>query len=115
MIRNIIRLEGLAVFIAAIYLFYLTKGTFLLFFILFLTPDISLLGYLKDKKVGALTYNFVHNYLVALILIAGGIFSHNNILLHFGIILLAHVAIDRFFGFGLKYTEDFKATHIQKL
>lgn len=79
-----------------------------------LLPDISIIGYLVNKRVGSITYNIVHNYALGLILMLVGILS-----LHFlqiiGIGIIIHVGLDRFFGFGLKYPKDFKETHIQRL
>ncbi|MBI2443419.1 MAG: DUF4260 family protein [Candidatus Levybacteria bacterium] len=62
MIRKILHLEGFAIFLFAVYLFYRISGDWLLF-----------------------------------------------------VILLAHVGMDRFLGFGLKYPTHFKQTHLQKL
>lgn len=115
MIKKILKLEGLAIFLAAIYFFYITDGTWLWFAILFLVPDLSMIGYLKDKRAGALLYNLGHNFFTAFVIIAFGLISNNEVIIHLGIILLAHVGIDRFFGFGLKYKENFKKTHFQKL
>ncbi|EKD65363.1 MAG: hypothetical protein ACD_50C00112G0007 [uncultured bacterium] len=114
MVKNIVRLEGLFVFLAALYFYFLSNGNWLLFVILFLIPDLSMTGYLKDKKLGATIYNFVHNYILATLLIFVGILFQ-DILLYLGVILIAHVGIDRFFGFGLKYPTNFKDTHIHKL
>lgn len=115
MVKNIVKLEGLAIFLAAIYFFYITEGAWLWFFVLFLVPDISMVGYLKDKRIGAILYNIVHNFFTAFLMIAFGLILKNLVLQHLGIILLAHVGFDRFFGYGLKYKDNFKSTHIQKL
>jgi hypothetical protein len=74
-----------------------------------------MLGYLKSKKLGTITYNLVHNYLLAIILIAIGVLWENVLLISLGLILSAHVGIDRLIGYGLKYPTHFKGTHLQKL
>jgi hypothetical protein len=74
-----------------------------------------MIGYVKNKKLGAVIYNLVHNYILGLVIIFISMFLQDVIVLEIGVILLAHVAMDRFFGFGLKYSTHFKDTHIQKL
>lgn len=37
---------------------------------------------------------------------------HNNIALFTGILLFAHSCFDRVLGYGLKFTDDFKHTHL---
>lgn len=115
MVRNIAKLEGLAVLVASLFLYSILEGNWIMFGILLLTPDISMLGYLHNKITGSITYNLVHNYIFAFVLCGIGVFSEQLLLTQIGVILFAHVGIDRFFGFGLKYPENFKSTHIQKL
>lgn len=74
-----------------------------------------MLGYKKDPKTGALFYNLVHNYATGLIVFALGLISGNNFLGYAGLIIFAHVALDRTFGFGLKSPAGFKTTHLQKV
>lgn len=114
--RKILQLEGLVFLLTALYFYYIFNGNWILFAVLLFTPDISMVGYFVNKKIGALLYNLVHNYVLALLIIAGGFFIfENSLLISLGLILFAHVALDRFLGFGLKYPTDFKGTHLQKL
>lgn len=115
MVKNILKLEGLIIFFASIYFYYASEGSLILFLILILLPDISMVGYLANKRSGAITYNLVHNYILPIILIGYGMTTSNNIFWQLGWVLLAHVGIDRFLGFGLKYPSSFKDTHIQKV
>lgn len=115
-IRKTLQLEGLAIFLIAISFWGKMSGNWWLFLILFFTPDISMLGYLKDKKLGAMLYNLVHNFFLAFIILALGEAILNSQMVSLaGIILFAHVGLDRFLGFGLKYPTGFKSTHFQKL
>ena len=114
MAKTLIKLENLIIFIISLYFYNKTGVSWIFFGLLFLTPDFSLLGYLKNKKWGAYIYNAIHNYILSAIIILGGLVI-NEFVLAYGIILTAHVGLDRFFGFGLKYTADSKTTHIQKL
>jgi hypothetical protein len=115
MVRNIVRLEGLAVFLVALFLYDLIQGNWWIFLALILVPDISMVGYLVSKKLGAVTYNLVHNYILGIAATLLGFRLNIEWLFIGGVILLAHVGMDRLLGFGLKYPKDFKETHIQKL
>lgn len=83
-----------------------------LWILLFLSPDISMLGYLVNTKVGAFSYNLFHHKLTAVLIIAAGYATHNNITLFTGILLFAHSCFDRVLGYGLKYSDGFKHTHL---
>lgn len=115
MAKNILRIEGALFFLISLYVFYLREMSWLIFFLLLFTPDISMIGYLKDKKIGSVIYNLGHNYLLAIALVILGNVLPYDWMVTLGIILFAHVSLDRALGFGLKYPDDFKNTHIQKL
>ena len=80
--------------------------------LLFLSPDISMLGYLVNTKIGAYIYNLFHHKLTAVIVLIIGYVLHNDLTQFIGILLFAHSCFDRVFGYGLKYTDDFKHTHL---
>lgn len=115
MVKKILHLEGLVILATSLYLYYVTNGSWWLLILLLLAPDLSMIGYLKDKKLGAITYNLVHNYVLSLVLIAVGLISQNSLIIQIGLILTAHIAMDRMLGFGLKYPTNFKDTHLQKV
>jgi hypothetical protein len=79
---------------------------------LFFAPDVSMLGYLLGTKVGAFTYNLFHHRAVAIVVIAAGLVLHMDAVIAGGLLLLAHSAFDRMMGFGLKYPDSFKNTHL---
>jgi hypothetical protein len=114
-VRSILRLEGLAIFLASLYFYNFLEGNWLVFILLLFVPDISLIGYFRNQRLGSFTYNLVHNFALASLCILAGIFVEIKILIFLGLILASHVGMDRFFGFGLKYSSSFKETHIQKL
>lgn len=86
-----------------------------LWIILFFLPDIGILGYLVNPRVGALAYNFCHYKLLAVALAIWGVVSGSVELQAAGLLMYAHAAFDRMFGFGLKYPDSFKNTHLGKL
>lgn len=82
---------------------------------LFFSPDISMLGYLFNTRIGAFTYNLFHHRAPALALILAGAVLNSEISIAVGLLLLAHGAFDRMLGFGLKYPDDFGHTHLGSL
>lgn len=115
MVRLIIRAENLLILVGSVLAYRELGGSLLMFVLLILIPDVSMIGYLKDKRLGAMTYNLLHNYLIATLIIAVGFLVENLFISSIGLILSSHVSLDRVLGFGLKYPESFKGTHIQKL
>lgn len=112
--KNIIKLEEAAITLVSIY--FLSKynlGLSVWIWIpLFLSPDISMLGYLVGTRVGAITYNLFHHRGIALVLAAAGYYLHNDLLTAIGILLFAHSSFDRMMGYGLKFSDSFKHTHL---
>jgi Domain of unknown function (DUF4260) len=115
--KTILRLEELAMTAAGIYLLsrYNLGLSVWIWIPLFFAPDIGMLGYLINTKTGALTYNIFHHKGIALALCAAGYFWNNEILLATGLLLFAHAAFDRILGYGLKYPDSFKNTHLGSL
>lgn len=113
-IKLILHLESMSFFILSTFIYYSLNFSWKHYFLFFLTPDISIAGYLINKQIGSYIYNTFHTYIFPILLLLIG-FNENEIFLKFGLIWIAHIAIDRFFGFGLKYKNDFKSTHLNKL
>ncbi len=86
-----------------------------LWILLFFTPDIGMLGYLVNTKVGALSYNIFHHKGIALAIALPGYYLHNDVLTAIGILLFAHSSFDRMLGYGLKFADSFKHTHLEIL
>ncbi|MBV6643474.1 MAG: DUF4260 domain-containing protein [Cyclobacteriaceae bacterium] len=109
-----LQIEELTQFIASIVvLVYLDAGiSWWLWPILFLAPDIGMLGYLANPKIGSWSYNFFHFKSIALAVVAYGYFFDSLAMLIAGVVLFGHAAMDRMFGFGLKYPDNFKHTHL---
>jgi hypothetical protein len=110
-----LKFEELGMFALGIALFSLTEFSWWIFPALLLIPDISMTGYLFGNKKGALIYNFFHNKGVAAGFYIAGLFLNNSILLLAGIILFSHSALDRLFGYGFKYPDSFKNTHLGRI
>ena len=80
--------------------------------ILFLLPDMGMLGYLVNAETGALTYNLFHHRFAGVVLLAIGYFAHQPYMVLAGLILLGHSSFDRALGYGLKFPDSFKHTHL---
>jgi multidrug transporter EmrE-like cation transporter len=115
--KTILKLEELAMAATAIY--FLSSHTLdlpiWLWVILFFAPDISMLGYLINTKTGAVSYNLFHHKGIAILLTATGYFLQQELLISIGILLFAHAAFDRIWGYGLKYSDSFSNTHLGRI
>ena len=109
----LLRLEGAVVFILAGVLYSRLDSGWLMFALLFFVPDVSMIGYAVDAKLGATIYNVVHAYALPAALGLAGLFTGNPLLVSLSLIWLAHIGFDRLLGFGLKYPTEFKDTHLQ--
>jgi hypothetical protein len=106
-----LRLEGFAALVAGLVLFIVLGGEWYWAAVLLFVPDLSLVGYLFDARVGALVYNVVHNWAVGLAVLGLGAWAGVVALELLGAILIAHVGMDRALGYGLKYPTAFRDTH----
>jgi hypothetical protein len=83
--------------------------------ILFFLPDIGMLGYLINTSVGAVSYNLFHHKMIAVLILGAGWYMHMPVLTLSGLLLYGHSSFDRVFGYGLKYFDSFKHTHLGTL
>lgn len=113
--KTIVKIEEIALFLFSIFLFVQTGFTWWWFPVLLFIPDVSMVGYIFNSKIGAYIYNFFHHRGVALVLYGFGLWLNADIILLMGIILFAHASMDRIFGYGLKYTDSFFNTHLGKI
>jgi Domain of unknown function (DUF4260) len=110
--KPLLHLEGAAVFIASLFAYQHNHGSWLLFVLLFLVPDFSMIGYAFNARVGAITYNAVHTYVGPLMLGGYALFTGKHLPLLLALIWIGHIGFDRMLGIGLKYPRRFKDTHL---
>jgi len=110
--KNVIKLEEAAMLILSILAMIYLKVDWWYYTILFLGPDISMVGYLFGNRTGAFCYNVFHHKGIALTLLVIGFIFNYWILQVIGLILFGHSSMDRMAGYGLKYEEGFKFTHL---
>jgi hypothetical protein len=113
--RALLRLEGLALFAGALALYWQSGEGWKLFLILFLVPDLSMLGYIVGPRFGADAYNTAHSTIGGIAVTAAGLITGWHLLAAVGLIWLAHVGFDRALGFGLKYPTAFGDTHLGRI
>ena len=110
--RVILRLEGAAVFVGSIVLYQRAHGSWLLYAVLWLVPDISAAGYLFGKRFGAAAYNAAHFYGFPIALTLAGLVGDRTVRYRLALIWFSHIGADRALGFGLKYPSAFNDTHL---
>lgn len=113
--KNILRLEELGVFIFSLFLFAQTSFGWWWFPLLILLPDMGMVGYLVNPKIGAVIYNVFHHKAIAVILYMTGFIWDVPFIELAGIIFLGHAAMDRMLGYGLKYPDRFQHTHLGRI
>jgi hypothetical protein len=115
MSKGLLHLEGLIVLLGAVYFYASIDASWWLFFLCLLLPDLFMLGYVFNNRIGALIYNIGHTYLIPLILLLLSVSLKQDLLLALSLIWIAHIGMDRTVGYGLKYPTQFKDTHLQKV
>ena len=81
----------------------------------FIFFDIGMIGYIVSARVGALTYNLIHNSTIPTILIIYGALNNAHAISVIAYAWTFHIAIDRMLGFGLKHKKSFHHTHLGKI
>jgi len=114
-VRTLLRLEGVVLFAGMTMLYALWDGSWWVYAILFLAPDLSFAAYLAGPKAGAIIYNAAHSYLAPVALMTLGLAMAAPLTLSIAMIWLAHIGIDRALGYGLKYQAGFAFTHLGKI
>ncbi len=110
--KNVLKIEELALWGISIFGLYHFNAPWWCYLLLLLGPDISMLGYAGGNRIGAFTYNLFHHRAIAVLVYSIGFSTDNTMLQLTGIILFGHIAMDRFFGYGLKTMQGFKFTHL---
>jgi hypothetical protein len=112
---RLLRLEGLAVGVGALALYFDEGYGWVALVLLILAPDLSALGYLAGNRVGALVYDLTHTYVGPVALGVAGVLGGWATAQQLALIWLAHIGVDRLVGYGLKYPTGFKDTHLQRV
>ncbi|MDQ6436177.1 DUF4260 domain-containing protein [Mesorhizobium sp. LHD-90] len=110
-----LKLEWACGAVALLLAFTAIDGSWLLFAVLVLAPDLFMLGYLAGPRIGAFAYNLAHT-LIGPVLLAGiGRVTDSDVMLQIALIWAFHVAVDRALGYGLKLPTSFQDTHLGRI
>ncbi len=122
--KYLLKLEELAQFLLCTAILVLYDVPWWTYLLLLLGPDIGMLGYLVNTRVGALTYNLLHHKGLAVVVFGFGMFLGEQLYLSLpamldhtywtitGLVLFGHASMDRIFGYGLKFGDHFQHTHM---
>ena len=114
-VRILLRLEGLSLFAGMVLLYWIWGGSWWVFAVLFLAPDLSFIAYLDNPRTGAIIYNAAHCYMAPVTLLTAGFALGDPLTLSLAMIWLAHIGFDRALGYGLKYETAFGDTHLGRI
>jgi len=113
--KNILKLEELSLLGLSLFLFSGLDYGWGWYALLFLTPDLSMVGYLANPRLGSWTYNLIHHKGLSVALYILGSLLSIPWLMFAGTLLLGHSSFDRVFGYGLKYPDAFQNTHLGRI
>jgi len=102
--KTLIKLEELTLVVLSFYLFLTLDYAWWWFPLLFFVPDASMIGYLINPKVGAVSYNFIHHKALAVVLYLLGSLALLPALQLAGLVMFGHSSFDRVLGFELQQT-----------
>jgi hypothetical protein len=110
-----LRVEGATILAGSVLLYWMGGGSWWLFALLLLAPDLAMLGYLAGPRVGAIVYNVFHSYSLPAALGIIGMLAGAPLAVSVALVWFAHIGMDRLMGYGLKYPTGFKDTHLQRV
>lgn len=117
---TLLKLEEIAQFLVCVVVLLLKGVAWWWYILLVIGPDVGMLGYLIGPRAGAFCYNLLHHKGIALlVLLAAFIVEVSNMLtnvdtwlLPLAVVLYGHASMDRIFGYGLKFGDNFHHTHL---
>jgi hypothetical protein len=113
---RILRSEGLVLLAAALggYFVGLDQPWWLVPALLFV-PDVSMAGYARSVRAGAMMYNVAHSYPAPAVLGLLASVAGEPLWQGVALVWFAHIGMDRAMGYGLKYETDFRDTHLGRI
>ena len=113
--RLLLHIEGLTLLVVSLILYgNLNFGWGTFAFLLFV-PDLAIIPYAINKRVGQVIYNLLHTIVFPLALGMYSILNANELGLQISLIWFAHIGMDHMLGYGLKYPDSFKETHFSRV
>ena len=113
--RPWLRAEGVATLAAGLAGFLYLGLPWWAFGLLLIVPDVSMAGYLRGPRIGAIVYNVAHDLATGVAVAGVGLAIGSVPVTAAGAILVAHSGMDRMMGYGLKLPSSFKDTHLGRI
>jgi hypothetical protein len=113
--QQLLRLEGLALAVAAVSVYFHEGYSAWIFLALILAPDVTFAAYAAGPRVGAIVYNAAHSTVAPVALGGACLITGGGLGVKLALIWLGHIGADRSLGYGLKYPTAFKDTHLQRV
>jgi hypothetical protein len=113
--RFLLHLEGVAVAIAALVIYFWAGHAWWLILVLALAPDLAIAAYAAGPRIGAVAYDVIHTYALSVGLGVVGVVADSDAAVAVALIWLTHIGVDRATAYGLKYPSGFKDTHLQRV
>jgi hypothetical protein len=110
--KTLVKIEEAAMLVLAVYLSTDLHYPSWLYWALFLAPDIGMIGYAVNPTAGAASYNLLHHKGIAVAFYIIGLALPSEPMQLTGLLLFGHSSFDRMLGYGLKYVDNFKHTHL---
>ncbi len=110
--KSVIKLEEATMFVASVIALYVYGNPWWVYLLLMIGPDISMFAYFFGPVSGGVFYNIFHHKGIAVVFGLIGILTQSQTFLIIAIILFGHSSLDRMMGYGLKYFDAFKHTHL---
>jgi hypothetical protein len=108
----LLRVESAILFAGAVWGWGYRGGGVLGFALLLLVPDVTMIAYAVSARAGAAWYNAAHALPAPVALAVAGEASRSYSLTLCALVWIAHIAMDRALGYGLKYGTGFRHTHL---
>src|SRR5688572_9725114 len=86
----LLRSEGLTLLALSVLVYWKFGGSWLLFVLVLLAPDASMLGYLRGSRFGSSVYNLFHTYVPPAVLGIVGLLSGAALTYSLALIWFAH-------------------------
>lgn len=109
------RTENLAIAATVVVVFVHLHFSWWWLLVFFLAFDVSMVGYLVNKRAGAVCYNLAHAYIAPVMLLLSYVLTGTRWCAFAGLLWAFHIAGDRVLGYGLKFTSSFQDTHLGQI
>ena len=111
----LLRLEGVALLAAAVTVYWVLDGSWVLFALLLLAPDLCFVALVAGQRALTVAYNVVHTLVGPLLLGMAAVVLAARTPGLVALIWLAHLGMDRAVGYGLKYSNARGDTHLGRV